>query len=181
MHARRSIPQRFAAALAFALALQAAQAPASPPPPACEAPEYRQFDFWLGAWEVTGGPKMDQIVGHSRITAVSTGCALQEDWSNTAGRDGHSLNVYDAATKQWTQFWIGSDGVLLRLAGGLRTDGAMAMEGTLPKAGGGTQRQRITWTPNADGSVEQRWDTSDNAGASWQVAFVGIYRRAAKP
>lgn len=183
MHARRSIPLRFAAALALACAIPVAfaQAPATPPPPACGAPEYRQFDFWLGAWEVTGGPKMDQTVGHSRITAVSTGCALQEDWTNAGGRDGHSLNVYDATTKQWTQFWIGSDGVLLRLEGGLRTDGAMAMEGVLPKAGGGMQRQRITWTPNADGSVEQRWETSDDAGATWQVAFVGIYRRAAAP
>ena len=28
------------------------------PPPACETPEHRQFDFWLGEWEVTGGPKL---------------------------------------------------------------------------------------------------------------------------
>lgn len=185
MHARRSIPLRLAAALALAGALPCAlaQAPATPPPPppACEAPAYRQFDFWLGAWEVTGGPKLDTVVGHSLIAAVSTGCALREDWTAASGRDGHSLNVYDAATQRWTQFWIGSDGVLLRLEGGLRADGAMAMEGTLPKPGGGTQRQRIVWTPRADGSVEQRWDTSDDAGASWQVAFVGLYRRATDP
>lgn len=183
MHVRRPIPLRFPAALALACALPnaLAQAPATTPSPACDTPEYRQFDFWLGAWDVTGGPDLDTLVGRSRITAVSTGCALQEDWTNANGRDGHSLNVYDATTKRWTQFWIGSDGVLLRLEGGLRADGAMAMEGTLPKTGGGTQRQRITWTPNADGSVEQRWETSDDAGVSWQVAFVGLYRPAKTP
>ena len=97
------------------------------------------------------------------------------------GVDGHSLNVYDRTTRRWTQVWIGADGVLLRLEGGLRADGAMAMEGVLPKAGGGTQRQRIVWTPAADGRVTQRWETSDDDGAHWQVAFVGIYRHVASP
>jgi hypothetical protein len=41
-----------------------------------------------------------------------------------------------------------------------------------------TQRQRVRWTPNKDGSVEQKWETSDDGGASWQVSFLGIYRRS---
>lgn len=161
--------------------LAATVAPASaqglPPPPACEAPEHRQFDFWLGEWEVTGGPKLDTIVGRNAIVRVASGCALREHWINSGGRDGHSLNVYDRDTKRWTQFWIGSDGVVLRLEGGLRDDGAMAMEGVLPDGQGGLQRQRIVWTPRDDGSVEQRWDTSDDDGAHWQLSFLGIYRR----
>lgn len=147
------------------------------PPPACEAAEHRQFDFWLGEWEVTGGPNLDRIVGRNTITRVASGCALREHWVNSGGSDGHSLNVYDRDGKSWTQFWIGSDGGILRLAGGLRADGAMAMEGTLPNGKGGVQRQRIVWTPKPDGSVIQQWDTSDDEGKRWQVAFVGIYRR----
>jgi hypothetical protein len=154
---------------------------AQSPPPACEAPEHHQFDFWLGTWEVLGGPGLDRVVGHNTITRVATGCGLHEHWVNLAGRDGHSLNVYERDARRWTQFWIGGDGVVLRLQGGLRTDGAMAMEGTLPAANGGTQRQRIVWAPRADGSVEQRWDTSDDDGTTWQNAFVGIYRRTASP
>jgi hypothetical protein len=160
-----------------AIAQQTTTAPTAPPPAACDAVEHRQFDFWLGAWEVTGGPKLDQIVGHNTITRVASGCALREHWVNAGGRDGHSLNVYDREAKRWTQFWIGSDGVILRLQGSLRDDGAMAMEGALPKADGGVQRQRIVWTPKPDGSVVQRWDTSDDDGMSWQISFVGIYRR----
>lgn len=148
------------------------------PPPACETPEYRQFDFWLGEWEVTGGPQLDRIVGHNTITRVASGCALREHWMNAGGSDGHSLNVYDREAQRWTQFWIGSDGVVLRLSGGLREDGAMAMEGTLPDGKGGAQRQRIVWTPKPDGSVVQQWDTSDD-GSRWQTSFVGVYRRKA--
>ena len=157
-----------------------ARAQGAAPPPACEAPEHRQFDFWLGDWDVFGGPGLDRMVGHNTITRVATGCALHEHWVNAGGRDGHSLNVYERDARRWTQFWVGSDGGVLRLQGGLRADGAMAMEGTLPTAGG-TQRQRIVWTPRADGSVEQRWDTSDDDGRTWQNAFVGIYRRPASP
>lgn len=149
-----------------------------PPAPGCITPEHRQFDFWLGEWEVTGGPALDRIVGHNTIRKVSSGCALAEHWVNAGGRDGHSLNAYDAAAGHWTQFWIGSDGVVLRLAGGLRGK-AMVMEGRLPSANarGGEQWQRISWTPQDDGSVHQHWQTSDDAGATWQTSFLGIYRR----
>ncbi len=153
----------------------AASPPASPPP-FCEAPEHRQFDFWLGEWEVFGGADGKTRVGGNTITRVASRCALREHWVNAGGNDGHSLNVYDRGTKRWTQFWIGSDGVILRLEGGLRDDGAMAMEGTLPNGKGGVQRQRIVWTPKPDGSVDQQWDTSDDDGASWQTSFVGHYR-----
>lgn len=154
-----------------------AQAPATAPPPACTAAEHRQFDFWLGEWTVAGGPKLDKNVGHSSITTVSDGCAILEHWVNAGGKDGRSLNGYDRIAKQWTQFWIGFDGTILRLHGGL-VDGAMLMHGELPGPKGGIQKQRVRWTPNADGTVEQRWETSDDDGASWQVSFLGIYSRA---
>lgn len=153
-----------------------AQNAAPPPPPACEAAEHRQFDFWLGEWEVTGGPEADRIVGRNDISRVASGCALREHWVNAGGQDGHSLSVYEPDARQWTHFWIGSDGLVFRLNGGLRADGAMAMEGTQPK-GSGVQRHRVVWTPKPDGSVVQLWDTSDDDGKTWQVSFMGVYRR----
>ena len=39
------------------------------------------------------------------------------------------------------------------------------------------QWQRIRWTPQDDGSVQQHWQTSDDAGETWQTSFLGIYRR----
>ena len=118
-----------------------ASPPPAAPPPACEAAEHRQFDFWLGDWEVFGGPQFDQLLGRNRIEKVSGGCALAEHWVNSAGRDGHSLNVYEPARKQWTQFWIGSDGVVLRLIGkwlnaGVMEDGELSYpESGTPQGG----------------------------------------------
>ena len=71
-----------------------------------------------------------------------------------------------------------ADGVVLRLEGGL-LGGVMVMHGQLPKAGGGVQLQKITWTPRDDGGVTQQWDTSDDDGKTWQVSFLGVYRHRA--
>ena len=53
----------------------------------------------------------------------------------------------------------------------------MVMTGELPNPQGGTQLQRITWTPRTDGSVVQQWDTSDDGGTTWTTSLRGNYRR----
>lgn len=164
-------------------AAQSTTTAASTPPQstaaaACGAAEYRQFDFWLGDWVVHGGPDFDQLQGTSRIERSGNGCWLVEHWHSARGSDGTSLNAWDAQYQVWRQFWTGADGVVLRLEGGLQ-DGAMVMTGVLPRARGGMQLQKIRWTPGDDGSVEQRWETSDDAGVSWQVAFLGRYTHPA--
>ncbi len=76
--------------------------------PCKHQPRYRDFDFWIGTWDVfgPGGAK----AGTNTITRASEGCILYESWQNTAGTDGHSINYVDPATDQWVQVWMGSDG-----------------------------------------------------------------------
>lgn len=139
----------------------------------CDSAEYRQFDFWLGEWEVRN-PEGD-VVGTNTITAVSGGCGLHEQWEGAGGGVGESLNAYDRRTGSWHQTWVGGRGLVLRLEGGLR-DGAMVLEGGLIE-GDDVVLQRITWTPSSDGSVRQLWETSEDDGSSWTTAFDGTYRR----
>ena len=153
------------AALALAVVLPAAAA--------CEAPEHRQFDFWLGEWEVRTPD--GKLAGTNRIEREYGGCVLHERYSTGKGYSGESLNAYDAARKVWHQTWVDSSGTLLLLEGGL-ADGKMVLEGRTVEAGGQTVRHRITWTPNADGSVRQLWESTDDKGG-WTVAFDGRYTR----
>src|SRR3954470_19569839 len=74
---------------------------ASPTPPPCAAPEFRQFDFWLGRWKVTN-PKGVQV-GTSEISRVSEGCAVREQWTSARGQGGISLNYYDSSGHEWHQ------------------------------------------------------------------------------
>lgn len=91
-----------------------------------------------------------------------------------------SLNSWDPARKAWCEFRIGSDGLVLELTGALQGK-AMVMTGELPSAKGGTQRQRVSWTPRDDGSVVQLWEASDAAGRTWAPSFHGLYRRKPAP
>lgn len=146
--------------------------PAAPPPP-CKSEAYRQFDFWIGDWEVTSG---GQLAGHNRIEAVLGGCALHENWTGARGNQGYSYNAWDAPSQRWRQFWVDASGLVLRLEGGWNGK-AMVLEGELPTSAGGRQLQRISWTPNADGSVRQHWETSDDDGKAWATSFDGLYRK----
>ena len=166
-----------------ALALPArAQAPAdqpAAPPPAAEAPaspcssaDHRRFDFWVGTWEVRGAARPEAPPGRNSITREHGGCVLREDYVN--GRyTGASLSFWDAGAGLWRQTWIDNQGQPLLLAGGWR-DESMVMSG--PQ--GGPPADRITWTPNPDGTVRQLWEKSTDGGATWTVAFDGLYRRA---
>jgi hypothetical protein len=64
----------------------------------------------------------------------------------------------------------------LLLEGGIR-EGRMVLEGQTTGADRKVTRHRITWTPNADGSVRQLWESTDPDGA-WAVAFDGTYTRS---
>lgn len=160
------------AALAALYCNAMAQTP--PPQPPCSAVEHRQFDFWIGRWEVftPDGKK----AGENTIEAIDGGCALIERWQGGGGFTGTSLNSWDAQARQWRQHWIDNQGGLLRLAGGLEGRSmVLASAEPDPKRPGSTLRQRIRWTLQADGTVRQHWETSPDNGATWATAFDGRY------
>jgi hypothetical protein len=37
--------------------------------------------------------------------------------------------------------------------------------------------QRLTFFNNPDGTVRQLWESSNDEGKTWQVAFDGLYRK----
>jgi len=39
---------------------------------------------------------------------------------------------------------------------------------------------RVKWTRKSDGAVEESWQTSADAGRSWQVDFFGVLERIAE-
>jgi hypothetical protein len=167
--------------LACAAALQAiaqtttTTTPTPPPaPPApCSAPEHRQFDFWIGDWEVRG--PQGRLVGLNRIEAGYGGCVLHERYRTERGYSGERLNAYDAGRRVWHQTWVDSAGLVLLLEGGWR-DGRMVLEGRITDAEGQVAQHRISWTPNSDGSVRQHWESTD-ANGRWSTTFDGRYTR----
>jgi len=163
-------PMLVAALVLVLSTVQAAAAPARP----CSAPVYRQFDFWVGAWDVIGAN--GKFAGTNRIELVDGGCALYESWSSGGGGyTGRSLNsVGDDG--RWRQTWVDSGGLRLELVGVL-VDGKMVLEGETPASAPGRPKtkNRITWSPEAEGRVRQHWETSEDGGKTYTSAFDGMY------
>jgi hypothetical protein len=100
-----------------------------------------------------------------------------ENWTNTAGGTGMSINYLDMATNEWVQVWNAEGGSQINVRGGL-TDEGMAMEGTLHVVGSGTTLPfRALWTPLPDGRVRQYFEQSNDNGATWTPWFEGFYTR----
>src|SRR6185295_12235235 len=119
-------------------------------PSACDGAEHRQFDFWLGEWEVRD--PQGKLVGRNRIEKAHDGCVLIEHWTSVARVTGTSVNVYDRDRGKWHQTWVDSGGGLLQLDGG-RNGAAMVLAGDAYDADAPAKvaRQRITWTPQPGG------------------------------
>jgi hypothetical protein len=163
--------------LAMLVLMLGAQATATAAPAAtpCADPEYRQFDFWLGDWDVYG--PQGKRAGHNSIGVAEGGCVVVEHWTSASGHTGTSVNFYDRGDRRWHQAWMDQDGDALRLVGDLR-DGRMVLQSEAASAASETARNRITWTPLPDGKVRQMWEASADGGKTWKVAFDGTYVKA---
>ena len=134
--------------------------------------EHRQFDFWIGEWEVTSA--RGQKAGTNRIERMLGGCVLYESWTSAGPSRGHSFNIWDPGDNKWHQTWVDNSGTFLRIAGGI-INGEMVMEGERRLPDGTRQLEKITWTPNKDGTLRQVWLSSRDQGMRWATVFDGAY------
>jgi len=68
-------------AIVACLVSLAADAQDAKPAP-CSAAEHRQFDFWLGDWEVKG--PAGKVAGRNSISSTHNGCVVVESWKAPA-------------------------------------------------------------------------------------------------
>src|SRR5579863_3080511 len=91
--ARAVLPCALALAAGVA-AVTSMAAPAVTGAQACAAPEYRQFDFWLGDWDVFDRETQKQVA-RARVSSILGGCVLLEEYDdleNHGGRKSTRLN-----------------------------------------------------------------------------------------
>lgn len=155
--------------LAAHLATVVAFADAAP----CADAKSRQFDFWIGEWEVTAN---GTVAGHNSIRPILDGCVLQETWSGVKGSAGSSFNFFDPQRGKWRQLWVWRAGTTLELEGEF-ADGRMTLEGTSVGTDGRAVRNRVTWYDNDDGTVRQHWQIVEPGSEEWKTVFDGFYRK----
>lgn len=160
-----------------------AQTPAPPNQlkrPCLDSAEARQFDFWVGEWDVydPGGNK----AGVNVIERFADGCGVLENWTGTRSGTGKSVNFYDPRAGKWFQYWIGTDGNPQRYSGEYR-DGALRFAGEPSTRNGKRFVSRLTFFSLDANTVRQLSERSEDDGKTWSVGydFKYVRRNAASP
>jgi len=147
-------------------------------------PAARQFDFWLGEWELTwpgehtGLPAGQTGRGTNRIRAILDSCVIEESFSaeSPVSLRGLSFSVYNRHTGEWQQTWVDNEGSYLDFTGGFR-DGKMILvrQATTPE--GSEFLQRMVWHNLTPTELDWNWEASHDEGKTWQLKWQIHYRR----
>ena len=137
------------------------------------APEFRQFDFWIGEWNVHANGK---LAGTSSIQLILDGCVIFENYSGAKGYQGKSFNIYNQSIKKWQQIWVDNAGAVLQLTGSY-TQGRMEYWGETKQNDGSVLKEKLVFHSLPNGQVRQVWEQSKDQGKTWNVVFDGVYSK----
>src|SRR5260370_27776727 len=149
------------------VAVCVAAPPDQPKSKPCTAPEYRQFDFWVGDWDTFDVDNPNTVAARTKVDLLLDGCVLREDYLGADGLHGQSFNIYDESRKVWHQSWVTNRGQLLLIEGEMK-DGAVVLSGTDQDAGK-ERRVRGTWNPEGKRNVRETAVVSTDGGKTWKV------------
>lgn len=143
----------------------------------CDSPESRQFDFWVGEWDLAYVDEGHAATSRNRITKILDGCGLLEEFTGAPGTrlEGRSLSTFDRISRKWKQAWIDNTATYLDFTGGM-VDGRMILT---REAGitGGRFLQRMVWQDIRAESFKWLWQRSDDDGRTWATLWEIEYKR----
>ena len=140
----------------------------------CDQRERRQFDFWIGEWEVSWGENQK---GTNNIRSTLDGCVILENFDGTPAiaLKGTSVSTYSPQAGKWQQTWVDNQGSYLDFAGGWR-DGKMVLE-RQASIEGKSILQRMVWYNIQPDSLDWNWERSNDNGKTWELLWKISYRR----
>jgi tetratricopeptide (TPR) repeat protein len=145
--------------------------------PCANDERHHSFDFWIGEWTVT---QNNQLAGSSSVQPILGHCTIFEQWESVNATFGKSFNYYDPAHDHWRQIWIGDSGSIIEFTGEARDGGIFYTAETIDPKDGGVTLHKFEFTKIAEDGVRQYWETSTDAGESWQTIWDGRYERRAE-
>lgn len=145
--------------------------------PCTYAAENRQFDFWVGEWNVVtthGG----MPAGTSKIERILNDCVILENWTSLNNPyQGKSFNSYNTSLKRWEQFWVDNSQGMIYFWGELK-DGIMDYwTDEIPQGNGQKLKRHLQFIPQGPDRVRQFSQGSTDGGKTWTVEYDFTYNR----
>lgn len=155
--------------LATILVVLLAQTAPAQQHPCRNAPEYRQFDFWIGEWDVE---VKGTVRARSSIQLILDDCVIFENYDRD-NYSGKSFSSYVAESKTWKQHYVDSKGEISIWSGRLEGDRMIFIS----RNDAGKIVQRMTYSRTGADRVRQLIETTTDDGKSWKPSFDGTYLR----
>jgi uncharacterized protein (TIGR02246 family) len=130
---------------------------------------YRQFDFWLGSWEVYD------------LRNDKAGEWESANKQNGISYAGKSFNTYNAATRQWQQTWVDNVGGSNEyLTGKFEQNKIEFLTAPFPLRKDTMAIRRLTFYNLSEMKVRQHGEISKDNGKTWKTEYDLDYRRKRK-
>jgi tetratricopeptide (TPR) repeat protein len=144
--------------------------------PCARAPESREFDFWIGEWDVqdTAG----RVVGKSSIQLILGDCVIYENWTS-GSHSGKSFNAFDKDLGKWMQTWVDDQGDVTHFVNGELNEHAMRFDAKKRGGDGKVIDKHLTFFDLGDGRVRQFAELSNDGGKTWKAEYDLLYVRRA--
>ncbi len=133
---------------------------------------YRQFDFFLGDWDVVD--KAGNPVGTSHVERILGGCVLLENWRAQSGGEGRSLSSWNPGLRRWEQYWVDGQGVPIFFTGHFE-EGELRLQADSATRSGTPVVRRVTFSKLPTGKVRQLSEASADTGRTWTKEFDFTY------
>lgn len=137
----------------------------------------RQFDFWIGDWDVF--TQQGQKTGTNLIQRTENGCLLLENWNGALGGTGKSMNFFDTNLKMWREIWVDNRGSSSEYTGQYR-DSVMDFRGEMTMPDQRKVKKRLRFFFMTPDKVRQFAEQSYDDGKTWQTTYDFIYIRKSK-
>jgi hypothetical protein len=130
-------------------------------------PEAREFDFWVGTWDL--GTNGNQ--GHDVVKRVGAGVGILEKFT-APGVQGWSITVYDPRSETWTQTWHTTKGSYIQFTG--KKEGDQIVLVSIKD----DTHLRLSFVDIKKDSFAQVYAVSHDGGKTWQqlnrIPFIRV-------
>ena len=151
------------------------------------APETKQFDFWIGEWQMHSkqrvAPGKDEWLegaAANSIKASFKGQVIEEQFDGSTLKQpfkGMSVSVYNPTLGKWKQTWVDDQGSYLDFVGEFKDD-KMVLSRSFEQ-NGKSIHQRMVFKDIAKDSLTWHWERSMDGGKTWVLMWELKYTRKA--
>jgi hypothetical protein len=136
-------------------------------------PQYRQFDFWVGDWDVFAG---NVQTGTSHVERILGDCVIYENWTDRFGSQGKSFNKYNQSLKRWEQYWVDENGATSFFYGNIEGKDLVYLSDVVQPDGSKAVR-KLTFFDQGPEKVRQFSQLSTDSGKTWTTEYDFTYVR----